>query len=80
MNKEISNDAPNLYFKKAIEQCEIGKVLYGNIADVKVLKDNMKGNCIPSNIVDMDYSDYPEFLATRRKMMAAKIKSYYYSL
>lgn len=80
VNKEISNDAPNLYFKKAIEQCEIGKVLYGNIADVKVLKDNMKGNCIPSNIVDMDYSDYPEFLATRRKMMAAKIKSYYYSL
>lgn len=80
VNKEISNDAPNLYFKKAIEQCEIGKVLYGNIADVKVLKDNMKGNCIPSNIMDMDYSDYPEFLATRRKMMAAKIKSYYYSL
>ena len=80
VNKEISNDAPNLYFKKAIEQCEIGKVLYGNIADVKVLKDNMKGNCIPSNIVDMDYSDYPEFLATRRKMMAANIKSYYYSL
>lgn len=80
VNKEISDDAPNLYFKKAIEQCEIGKVLYGNIADVKVLKDNMKENCIPSNIVDMDYSDYPEFLATRRKMMAAKIKNYYYSL
>ena len=55
----------------------MGKVLYGNIADIKVLKDNIEGNCIPSNIVDMDYSN---FLLERRKMMAAKIKNYYYSL
>jgi hypothetical protein BACCOPRO_00646 len=80
VNKGISDDAPNLYFKKAIDHCKMGKVLYGNIADIKVLKDNIEGNCIPSNIVDMDYFDYPNFLLERRKMMAAKIKNYYYSL
>jgi len=40
----------------------------------------MAENCIPEQIVDMDYSDYPDFLIARRKLMAAKIKDYYYSL
>ncbi len=40
----------------------------------------MAENCIPSQIMDMDYSNYPEFLVARRKLMAAKIKDYYFSL
>ena len=55
-------------------------MLYGNVSDIDALKQNMEENCIPSNIVNMDYSNYSEFLIARRKMMAAKIKSYYYSL
>ena len=70
----------SVYFKNAVEQCERGHTLYGNVSDIDALKQNMEENCIPSNIVNMDYSNYPEFLIARRKMMAAKIKSYYYSL
>ena len=80
VNKEISDDAPNVYFTSAIEHCENGSSLYGNIADINCLKKNMAENCIPSQIIDMDYSNYPEFLVARRKLMAAKIKDYYFSL
>ena len=80
VNKEISDDAPNEYFTNAIKQCEKGRSLYGNISDINCLKNNMAENCIPSQIMDMDYSNYPEFLVARRKLMAAKIKDYYFSL
>ena len=80
VNKDVSDDAPNLYFKNAVETCKQGHSLYGNITDINVLKRNMEENCIPESIVNMDYSHYPEFLAERRKMMAIKIKKYYDSL
>ena len=80
VNKEISDNAPNVYFTNAIEHCEKGCSLYGNIADINCLKTNMAENCIPGQIMNMDYSDYPDFLIARRKLMAAKIKDYYYSL
>ena len=80
VNKDISDDAPNIYFKNAIEHCEKGCSLYGNISDINCLKTNMAENCIPDQIMNMDYSDYPDFLIARRKLMAAKIKDYYYSL
>ena len=80
VNKDISDDAPNIYFKNAIEHCEKGCSLYGNISDINCLKTNMAENCIPGQIMNMDYSDYPDFLIARRKLMAAKIKDYYYSL
>ena len=80
LNKEISNEAPNEYFKNAINSCEKGSALYGNITDIGTLKLNMEGNCIPLDIVDMDYTSYPDFLFARRKLMAKKIKNYYENL
>jgi len=80
VNKDISDAAPNVYFTNAIKQCEEGNARYGNITDLNCLKTNMAENCIPEQIVDMDYSDYPDFLIARRKLMATKIKDYYYSL
>lgn len=77
VNKEISDDAPNVYFKNAVESCENSSVLYGNITDIATLKQNMEGNCIPIDIVNMDYTNYPDFLIARRKLMAKKIKKYY---
>lgn len=80
VNKGISDDAPNVYFKNAIEACENGKTLYGNIADTATLRQNLQENCIPKSIVDMDYSNYTDFLASRRKLMAKKIQNYYKNL
>ena len=66
-------------FKRAFEQC--GKeAVCGNIVDEAILIKNLEQNCIPVSIVNMDYSNYEEFLVLRRKMMAQKIKKYYYSL
>ena len=79
INKLVSDDAPNIYFKKVFEQCG-KKAVYGNIVDEEILKNNLEQNCIPASIINMDYSNYEEFLATRRKLMAKKIKAYYHSL
>ena len=79
-SKEISDEAPNVYFKNAVNECKKGCALYGNINDIDVLRENMKSNCIPFDITDMDYTNYFDFLNARRKMMAKKIKEYYYNL
>ena len=77
VNKEILDDAPNVYFKNAVESCENSSALYGNISDIATLRQNMEGNCIPMDVVNMDYTNYPDFLIARRKLMAKKIKKYY---
>ncbi len=77
VNKEISDDAPNIYFKNAIESCNNGDALYGNIEEIEALRKNLEDNCIPADIANMNYQNYPDFLATRRKLMAKKIKDYY---
>lgn len=80
VNKDVSDDAPNEYFSRAVLGCRENKAIYGNISDEKKLMDNLKTNCIPENIVSMTAANYERFLQMRRQMMAAKIKKYYYSL
>ncbi|MDO4751035.1 MAG: DUF262 domain-containing protein [Akkermansia sp.] len=80
VNKAISDDAPCEYFTKALEAAKRGEAVYGNISCEEELLNNMAQNCIPANITEMDYSHYDEFLATRRRLMAQKIRDYYYSL
>lgn len=80
VNKSISDDAPNVYFKKAFKQCETKVVECGAITDLEQLKDNLAANCIPLSVVDMDYTNYEQFLIERRKLMAQKIRKYYESL
>lgn len=73
-------NASNVYFKNAVEACENGSALYGNITDIEALKRSMEANCIPADIVDMDYTSYLDFLVARRQLMALKIKAYYEQL
>lgn len=80
VNKAISDDAPCEYFTKALEAAKRGEAKYGNISSEEELLNNMAQNCIPANITEMDYSHYDEFLSTRRRLMAQKIRDYYYSL
>lgn len=77
VNKAISNDAPCVYFKNTVDACRTGVSLYGNITDVDILYKNMEDNCIPAEIVSMDYTNYDNFLISRRRMMARKIRLYY---
>ncbi len=79
-NIAIGNKSPNEYFKMVFEQCDSKLPKYGNISDISILKNNLIANCIPEGIQDMDASNYDQFLLERRKLMAKKIKNYYYSL
>jgi hypothetical protein len=79
-NISIGNKAPNDYFKTVFDQCDSKEMKFGNISELLLLKDNLRKNCIPENIVNMDATHYEEFLLERRKLMAKKIKNYYNSL
>ena len=79
-NIAIGNKAPYEYFSIVFNQCETKVNLYGNINDNEKLQDNLFRNCIPVNIGVMNFNHYEDFLLERRKLMAAKIKSFYNSL
>ena len=80
VNKSIGEKSPDVYFKLAFEQCSTKEIQCGSITDLDKLKENLKVNCIPDGIENMNKANYEEFLTQRRKLMALKIKEYYYSL
>lgn len=80
VNKSIGEKAPDVYFKLAFEQCDTKEIQCGSIIDLEKLKENLKANGIPEGIENMNKDNYEEFLIERRKLMALKIKEYYYSL
>ena len=79
-NIRISDDAPCIYMKNILSQCESKIPQYGSIVDKEVLKDNLRQNCVPDGFENMDITDYSDFLVKRRKLMANKIREYYESL
>lgn len=79
-NISVGDKAPCEYFGIVFNQCIDKKCIYGDIDNKDALLRNLNINCIPLDIVSMDFSHYDEFLFERRKLMAAKIKDYYYSL
>lgn len=80
INIAIGKKAPNDYLKRAFEQCKGGTQLYGNILDLDEMNRNLMMNCIPAEIADNPADYYEEFLGIRRKLMAEKIKAYFFSL
>ena len=80
VNKDISDEAPNVYFNKAFRAVQDNESAYGNIKDYDELIANLEQNCIPANISEMTFANYDTFLKLRREMMAKKIMNYYNSL
>lgn len=80
VNKAISDDAPNVYFGKAIEQCRSGNIAFGNIFSKDYLDENLRENAIPLETVNMTVEDYDYFLVERRLLMAKLIEKYYKKL
>lgn len=81
VNKAVGDDSSNTYFSKAFDSIDSeGKALFGSIGDRIELEKNLSTNAIPSDVLEMDYTRYDDFLVKRRKLMADKIKAYYYSL
>jgi len=80
INITIGSKPPNFYFKEILEQCNGGKLKYGGIISVEELKKNLEMHCIPYDIINMDASNYEQFLEERRKLMSLKIKRYFSEL
>ena len=80
VNKSIGKKAPNIYFPEARTQCETKVITIGSITDYDQLLENLKINCVPKEVFDMDHTCYADFLEKRRVMMAQKIRKYYESL
>ena len=80
VNKSIGKKAPHEYFAEALKQCETKKITCGSITDLEQLKQNLATNCIPFAVTQMGHENYTEFLEARRKLMAQKIRVYYYKL
>lgn len=80
VNKSIGKQAPFEYFAKAVQQCQTKQIMCGSITDLEMLKANLAENCIPFETAEMSHIDYNTFLDQRRKLMAQKIKNYYYGL
>ncbi len=80
INIKIRDKAPCEYMQTVFEQCQTKEPVYGGIVNEEQLRENLKQNCIPEGFENMDVSDYADFLEKRRKLMAEKIRDYYYSL
>jgi hypothetical protein len=80
INIAIGDKAPGVYFKELVEQCTGGKKQYGGITDLDALKANLVESCIPESMLSPHTPNYDTFLEQRRKLMAAKIKTYFKTL
>lgn len=80
VNKKISDDAPNTYFGRVLEQCNTKDLTIGNITDMDALKENLEQNAIPESVVHMTVQDYDSFLEQRRNLMAKLMERYYKNL
>ncbi|MDD5689577.1 MAG: DUF262 domain-containing protein [Caldisericia bacterium] len=82
INISIGDKSPADYFSKLLEYCHNGneKPAYGAITDLDQIKENFAMHCIPEGMENKTIEHYEEFLQERRKLMANKIKKYYWKL
>ncbi len=80
INIKIKDQAPKDYMAQVKIQCTGGDSAYGGIDSIPKLQKNLAASCIPQEIVEMDYSNFEEFLEKRRHLMAQKIRKYYDTL
>ncbi|MEX0598194.1 MAG: hypothetical protein WD512_17025, partial [Candidatus Paceibacterota bacterium] len=80
INIKVGNKPPKDYFSLIKSQMVADNRLVSGLSTEQELIDNLKSNCVPASIMEMDIDDYPTFLFERRKLMAQKIKEYYFSL
>lgn len=80
INIKVGNKPPKDYFELVKNQMLNGNQLVSGLSNEQQLLENLKMNCVPVDIQNMNIEDYNDFLNLRRKLMATKIKEYYHSL
>lgn len=80
INIKVGNKPPKEYFDLILSQMNQDNRLVSGLSTHQELLDNLKANCVPEEIMTMTIDNYNDFLVMRRKLMAQKIKEYYFSL
>ncbi|MDP1950249.1 MAG: DUF262 domain-containing protein [Nitrosomonas sp.] len=80
INIKVGNKPPKDYFELVLKQMLENNKQVSGLTTEQELFDNLKMNCVPIEILQMSIDGYTNFLMLRRKLMAAKIKEYYFSL
>lgn len=80
INLTIRAQPPQDYMALVRDQIDKQDFQLGEIKNEADLKENMRMNCIPEDIFNMDVTNYHDFLETRRQLMANKIRRYFESL
>jgi hypothetical protein len=82
INIQIGKKAPAEYlgYVKNV-QCNGGETKFGGITDSEILKKNLLEDCcIPESAAEMTINNFSTFLELRRKLIAQRLKEYYFSL
>lgn len=81
VNIKVGKKAPQEYMSEALgEIIKTNDVTFKSIKDEVEFENNLEDNCIPKGIISMTAENYKDFLKSRRELMTALIKKYYYSL
>jgi hypothetical protein len=82
INIAIGDKSPADYFSKLLEYCSNGNknFAYGAITELDQIRENFTMHCVPEGMENKNIDHYEEFLQERRKLMAQKIKKYYWKL
>lgn len=82
INIQIGKKAPKEYLGYVYDvQCAGGETMYGGITDHDTLRTNLVNDCcVPLDVIGMSIEDFPTFLEQRRRLIAQRLKEYYFSL
>lgn len=80
INIKVGNKSPKEYFLLIKNQMQNTENQISGISSERDFLENLKQNCVPLEITEMTADNYQDFLHLRRKLMAQKIKEYYFSL
>ncbi len=80
INIAIGAKDPAVYFAELAAQGAGGPRRYGGITTRVEMEKNFAENCLPPSLLDGSVPDYDTFLDQRRRLMAAKIKTYFQTL
>jgi hypothetical protein len=80
INIKVGNKSPQEYFEIIQTKIENEDSALTGISSLCELQENLRMNCIPENIKEMTVENYADFLLERRKLMAHKMKEYYFSI
>jgi len=80
INIKVGNKSPQEYFNIVHAKINNEDSSLTGISSLSELQENLRMNCIPENIGEMTVDNYNDFLIERRKLMAMKMKEYYFLL